>query len=144
MPSGAAAAAGGPSAGGSHTLVAAAFGITIGFVNVQGITPVGSFTPPNSSGWPVGRLTYGGSANAVTFSFRGNRANNDASWRQIQVSGIFQNSGQSTKTLLRSAANFDGYNSSTDETSWGLPEFTDAFIVGQTYEVVIFDRTPGL
>jgi len=132
----------GPPVEPTHTLFAVASGITIGFINVQGITPVGSFTPANSGGWPVGRLTYGGSANAVTFSFRGNRANDNNSWVSIEVTGLFEN-GQATKILQRTAASFNGYNATTDETAWGLPEFTDSFVNGRTYQVIIRNRTPG-
>ena len=132
-----------PDENGSHTLVAAVFGPTYGFVNVNGQTPAGSFTPANSGGWPVGRLTYGGSANAVTFSFRGNRANDNNSWSSLQVSGVFASAGQAIKTLYRSGASFNGYNATSDETSWGLPEFTDSFISGRAYDVIIRDREPG-
>jgi hypothetical protein len=124
-----------------HTLDAVVSGPALGFANVIGLV-FGSFTPANSSGLAVGRLTYGGSLNAVSFSFRGNQVNSDATWRQLRVTGQFQN-GQQTKTLLRTDSSFAGYNATTDETSWGLPEFTDAFVSGRSYTVEILDRTPG-
>ena len=124
-----------------HTLGAVTFGNTVGFVDVLGIGPFGTFTPATSGGIKIGRLTYGGASNAVTFSLRGNQPNTDATWRILRVTGQFAN-GQATKSLPRSSTNYITYAPSTDETAWGFPEFTDAFVAGRTYQVEILDRTP--
>ena len=116
--------------------------MTVGFVDVVGLQVYGTCTPAFSSGVKVARMTYGGSSNAASFSLTGNLPNTDATFVRIEVTGQFV-SGTTTKTLTRPGANFYGYQALTNETAWGYPDFADGFVAGRTYELRIFNRTPG-
>ncbi len=123
-----------------HTLVAANLdGVTIGYLDKAGGPGGGTFTPRESAGVEIIRMTYGGTISTVSFGMLGSFfPDNNSSWRQIRAIGTFQG-GFNTKIFVRANAEF--YIPDNDnETAWGFGPVTDGFIIGNTYSIFIDDR----